>query len=103
MDLENRPAAGRLRFFLENWKKLTNDPFILKVVQRYLMPLLSEPTQFSFPAEIQMKWEEQILVDQEIEKMLEKQAIKLVQPSKDRFLNALFLVAKERHRTSSSD
>ena len=103
MELGKSASCSRLSFFLENWKKLTNDPFILKVVQRYLIPLLSEPTQFSSPAEIQMKREEQILVDQEIEKMLEKQAIKLVQPSKDRFLNALFLVAKERRRTSSSD
>ena len=43
------PAAGRVRFFLEHWKKLTNNLFILKVVQGYQIPLLSEPTQFSFP------------------------------------------------------
>ena len=79
-NLENLPAAGCLRFFLENWKKLTNDPFILKVVQGYQKPLLSEPTQFCSASEIQM---EQIIVDQEIEKMLEKQVIKLLQPSKD--------------------
>ena len=82
-NLENLPAAGRLRFFLENWKKLTNGTFILKVVQGYQIPLLSEPTQFSSPSEVQMNQEEQILVDQEIEKMFEKQVIQLVQPSKD--------------------
>ena len=49
-----------------------------------------------------MNQEEQILVDQEIEKMFEKQAIQLVQPSKDWFLSTLFLVTK-RHRISSSD
>ena len=48
-NLENVPAAGRVRFFLEHWKKLTNNLFILKVVQGYQIPLLSEPTQFSFP------------------------------------------------------
>ena len=101
-NLENLQTAGRLRFFLENWKKLTNDPFILKVVQGYQIPLLSEPTQFSSPSEVQMKQEEQILVDQETEKMLEKQAIKLVPPSKDQFLITLFLVTK-KDRISSSD
>ena len=39
-NLENLPAADRLRFFLENWKKATNNPFILKVVQGYQIPLL---------------------------------------------------------------
>ena len=34
-------------------------------------------------------------MDEEIEKMLEKQAIKLVQLSKDQFLSTLFLVAKK--------
>ena len=34
-NLESLPAAGRLRFFLENWKKLTIDPFILKIYQGY--------------------------------------------------------------------
>ena len=94
-NLENLSAAGRLRFFLENWKKLTHDTFILKVVQGCQIPLLSEPTQFSSPSEVQTKQEEQILVDQEIEKMLEKQAIKSVQPSKDQFLSTLFLVTKK--------
>ena len=42
-------------------------------------------------------------MDEEIEKMLEKQAIKLVQLSKDQFLNTLFLVAKKKHRSLSSD
>ena len=73
-NLENLPAAGRLRFFLENWKKLTLDTFILKVVQGCQIPLLSEPTPLSSPSEVQTKQEEQILADQKIEKMLEKQA-----------------------------
>ena len=42
-----------------------------------------------------MNQEEQILVDQEIKNVLEKQAIKLVQLSKDQFLSTLFLVAKK--------
>ena len=54
-NLENLPATGRLRLFLENWRKLTNDPFILKVIQGYEIPLLSEPTQFSSSSEVQMK------------------------------------------------
>ena len=94
-NLENLPAACRLRFFLENWKKLTNDSFILKVAQGYQIPLLSETTQFSSPSEVQITQEEQILVDQDIEKMLEKQAIKLVQPSKDRFLRTFFIFTKK--------
>ena len=54
-NLENLPVAGRLKFFLEHWKKLTNDPFILRIVQEYQILLLSEPTQFSSPSKVQLK------------------------------------------------
>ena len=94
-NFENLLTARRLRFFLENWKEPTKGPFILKLFLGYQIPLLSDPTQFSSFSEIQMKKEEKIIVDQKIEKMLEKQAIKLLKPSKDQFLSTLFLVTKK--------
>ena len=100
-NLENLPVAGRLRFFKENWKKLTNDPFILKVVQGYQIPLLPEPTQFSSPSEVQMKQEEQILVDQEIEKMLEKTNNKTSTTLKRLVSEYPFPSHQKRHRISS--
>lgn len=47
-NLESLPVAGRLRFFLENWKKMTIDPFILKIYQGYQILLLWKPLNF-FP------------------------------------------------------
>ena len=56
--------------------------------------LLSERTQFSYPSEIHMKRETDSCRSGN-RKTVEKQAIKLVQPSKDQFLSKLFLVAKK--------
>ena len=37
--------AGRTRFFLKNWKKLTSDVVILECVKGYQIPFLCTPTQ----------------------------------------------------------
>ena len=58
----------------------------MKVVQGY---------EIFFPFRSSNEKEEHILVDQEIEKILENQAIKLAQPSKDQFLSTPVLVAKK--------
>ena len=97
--LESLPAADRLNFFMENWKKLTNDPSILKVVQGYQIPLLTEPTQFSSPSEIQMKLEEQIVIDQDVGKTSSKISTTL----KISFSEYTFPSCQKRHRTPSSD
>ena len=102
-NLENLAAPGRLKFFLENWKKLTNNRHILKIIQGYQVPLSSKPIQCFLLSEIQMKHEEQALADQEIEKKIEKQAIKLVQPANDHFLTTFFLVPKKDSGHHSSD
>ena len=97
--LESLPAADRLNFFMENWNKLTNDPSILKVVQGYQIPLLTEPTQFSSPSEIQMKLEEQIVIDQDVGKTSSKISTTL----KISFSEYTFPSCQKRHRTPSSD
>ena len=37
---------------VENWEKLTNDPFILELVKGYQIPILSEPSQTAPPSSI---------------------------------------------------
>ena len=99
--MQNFRPAGRLQYFLKNWEKLTNDPFILELVKGYQIPFLSEPSQTAPPSSTSMSQEETAIVDQEIQKMLKKGAIKLVQPNtKNQFLSSIFIVPKKdsRHR-----
>ena len=77
--MQNFRPAGRLQHFLKNWEKLTNDPFFLELVKGYQIPFLSEPSQMAPPSAISMSQEEIAIVDQEIQEMLKKGAIKLVQ------------------------
>ena len=43
--LPNVPSAGRLNYFLKNWKILTKDKEILSFVVGFQVPLIQEPCQ----------------------------------------------------------
>ena len=62
--------------FLQNWEKLTSDPFILNTFQGFQIPFLSEPSQVTSPHLIPMSSEQKLLVDQEVQEMLKKEVIK---------------------------
>ena len=95
-NMQNFQPAGCFQYFLKNWGKLTNDPFILELVKGYQIPFLSEPSQMEPPSLILMSQEETAIVDQEIKEKLNKGAIKLVQPNtKSQFLSSIFIVPKK--------
>ena len=57
-----QPASG-LQYFLKNWEKLTNDPFILELVKSYQIPFPSEPSQTAPASSISMSQEGTATVD----------------------------------------
>ena len=80
-NMQNFQPAGRLQYFLKEWEELPNDSFILELVKGYQIPFLSEPFQTAPPSSISISQEETAIVDQEIQEILKKGAIKLVQPN----------------------
>ena len=94
-NLQDIPAAGRLKYFLQNWEKLTQDPQILQLVKGYQIPFHTYPLQQFPPHPLKLNKEEQLQVDTEVQNMLTKGAIKEVPPSVDKFLSTIFLVPKK--------
>ena len=95
LNLSEFPTLGRLQFFLQNWEKLTSDPFILNTVHGFQIPFLSEPSQVASPHAIPMNSEQATLVDQEVQEMMNKGAIKSTNCSQKQFLSPIFLVPKK--------
>ena len=71
-DSGNLQAAGRLKHFDMNWEEITNDLFILDIVQGFEIVFLSEPVQNCLLPPVQMNKEEVFLVDKEIQERLQK-------------------------------
>ncbi|MEW8547757.1 MAG: hypothetical protein AB2693_29975 [Candidatus Thiodiazotropha sp.] len=88
------PVGGRLQYFLSNWKRLTQDSFILQLVQGLEIPFLETPTQTSFHPQMPNQ-AEAALIDHEVQEMIAKKAIKEVSTCSGQFLSPVFLVAKK--------
>ena len=86
--------AGRIKYFLPNWERLTTDKEVLNIVKGWEIPFLIKPTQHREPHSIQMTVEESSTVDLEVNSMLRKGAIRLAIPKEDQILSNIFLRPK---------
>ena len=91
---EKQPA-GRLAHYLENWKILTKDQWVLNTVQGYQLELQVEPTQRVIPNPPQYSVEQGKLIEEEVSALLEKGAVSKVSQPNEGFYSNLFLVPKK--------
>ena len=97
------PLAGRLKYFLKSWGKLTRDSSILGITQGFQIPFKRKPSHKSKSlCEIGISKDQKILVNQEILDMLKKGAISKCQPHSNQFVNTLLLIGK-RDRGNQSE
>ena len=94
-EIKTNLHAGRIKEFKENWVLLTQDPWVLQTVQGFQLPLASQPVQTSVPPQLQLSLVQQELVSIEIQAMLGKQAIRVVQPDQRGFVSQILLVPKK--------
>ena len=74
-ELHPQKVAGRLQFFAQNWQIITQDPWVLQIIQGYEIELLSHPWQTSLPSPPVLSPPQISLVQEEIISLLQKGAI----------------------------
>lgn len=89
--------AGRLPQFLQFWKRLTNDKYILSAVAGYKIEFIDNimPVQWSVPKPIKFSIQEERIVDETIKNLLEKGVIKLSCHEPGEFINTIFVREKK--------
>ena len=92
---EGFPLAGRLKFFLKKWGKVTNDSTILSIVKGYSMDFVETPYQPKTPRRAKLNQVQEQIVSQEVKEMLERGAIREAIHCKDQFVSHLLLVSKK--------
>ena len=96
--------VGRSKHFLKNRKKLAGDKKILEIVEGYKISYHMNPFLVRVPHSQKMNRDQSTLVNQEIDSMLQKGAIKKVSHISGVFLSNLFLGDKSfRWRKEASD
>ena len=95
--VSNMKVAGRLRYFAQKWYEFTNDKFILDIFKHCHIKFVSDllPKQLKPQKEIKMNLTEQLLVDSEIEKLLEKGVIEQCSHENGEFISNIFLREKK--------
>ena len=91
------PVGGRLSNFVEGWKRITNDPYVLSIVASgYRLGFTSPPLLRHIPWEIRSPQDpkEVLGMQEQITIMLQKNAITEVPPDSPGFYSNVFLVRK---------
>ena len=90
------PQAGRLVHYLTNWSAITQDQWVLNTVRGYQIDFVAKPHQGSLPTPPHYTLEQVTLIQEELAKLLQKQAIQPVEcPSETDFYSNIFLVPKK--------
>ncbi len=92
----NIPPTGRLKYLLPVWQWITQDPWVLQVILGYELELLSTPTQHSQVTHSRLTQVEQNIVDQEVQELLDKQAVhQMSTGDTPGFISYLFVVSQK--------
>ena len=90
---QNMPVKFRaegIKFCVPEWQKITSDANILGMVKGVSLEFGKLPIQKHIPRQIKFSESEKIAVDDEIQKMLSKKVIEIVDHSKGEYISNLF-------------
>ena len=88
--------AGRLQFFIKNWRELTQDPWVLSIIKGYKMTFSSTPHQERI-SKLVVSREEGLFITEEVQSLKKGVVFKVKDPSLDTrsFYSTLFIVFKK--------
>ena len=90
----SKSVVGKTRFFVDNWKKLTTDKWVLDAISGYSIVFDEQPFQHVIPNEIPFDSEQYNIVDTEVKSLLQIGAIVESEHEPDEFISTLFIVPK---------
>ena len=89
------PMTGRTKYFLNKWMKITSSQRALNIVGGYKPQFLAEPFKSFQPKTFVCNQQEAKIIEEEIDTLLEKEAIEPIPHRQAKFVSNLFLVKKK--------
>ena len=89
------PMTGRTKYFLDEWVKIMSSQKALNIVGGYKPQFLAEPFQSFQPKAFFQNQQEAKIVQEEIDTLLEKEAIELIPHRQAKLVSNLFLVKQK--------
>ena len=78
---DNPQVAGRISHFATNWKSITEDQWVLRTVQGFLIPFREEPRQMHLTQPCRYSEDQMNLLREEVTSLVRKGAVVTVDPS----------------------
>ena len=93
----NEPfQAGRLKNFVEQWQLITSDEEILQTVMGCTIEFSEAPLVQTSKPRSKFNATQSVIVKNEIEKLIEKQVLEIVEPEIDENISTIFLRPKKK-------
>ena len=92
--LPNIPVGGRTKYFINEWFKITHDPFVIECIKGCKLDLINDVGFIRDKKELKMSQVEMSAGDLEIEKLLAKNAIVKCSAESEQCVSNVFLRAK---------
>lgn len=90
------PPSGKVSLFQRNWHAITSDRWVLDCVKGYEINWKTCPFQTKIPKELNFSQKDYTSLNEEVQKLLQKEAITLVMNSHEQsFVSQLFAVPKK--------
>ena len=89
------PLTGRTSYFYDNWESINASSQVLNIISGYEIPSVKEPYQYHHPITQANSDEERILIEEEINNLLAKDAIEEIPMSELYYSSSMFLVTKK--------
>ena len=89
------PLTGRTSYFYDNWESINAASQVLNIISGYEIPFVEEPYQYHHPITQANSDEEKILIEEEINNLLAKDAIEEIPMSELYYSSSMFLVTKK--------
>ena len=86
--------SGNISNFFSKWLELTSDPEVLKTVKGQSIGFTTTPYQDQVPAQKKFSAEESNIIQCEINKLLQKEVMKLTSHEPGKFISTMFLRPK---------
>ena len=87
--------GGRIKHHWDQWKQITSDSEILKIVQGLEWDFITEPTQSHMPNQHNFSDVEKMAIDSEIQNLLNKNVIVETMHEKGEFISPIFVRPKK--------
>ena len=89
------PLTGRTSYFYDNWESINASSQVLNIISGYEIPFVKEPYQYHHPITQANSDEERILIEEEMNNLLAKDAIEEIPMSELYYSSSMFLVTKK--------